>query len=304
MTSRLKGVIAAIATPITADGKPDRRRFATRATRLLEEGCDGLNVLGTTGEATSFTVAQRAHLMTAAAKSLPVSRMMVGTGATALGDAAQLTRLAADLGFAGALVLPPFYYKPVSDDGVVAYIGALVDASSHAGTPIYLYNFPALSGVPYTVELVTTLVERFGTRIAGLKDSSGQLAYARSIAEISPDLDVFPSNEANLALSGARGPFAGCISATANVNSALLGAAWRNADESVLAKAVAIRGLFDGLPLVPAIKALVGHIESDVEYGRTLPPLMSLDDQHRADLIGRYEDVMRTTIAPTAGAVA
>jgi hypothetical protein len=121
LTKTLSGVIAAIATPMDEDGAPDLKRAVKLARYLLDNGCDGLNVLGTTGEATSFSLAERKAVMDAyKANGLPLDRLMVGTGAAAVSDAVALTRHAADLGFAGALVLPPFYYKGVPDDGLRA----------------------------------------------------------------------------------------------------------------------------------------------------------------------------------------
>ena len=218
MENELGGVIAAIITPVTRAGEPDVDRLVARASYLLENGCNALNLLGTTGEATSFSVAQRRAVMEAVSRSgLPMDRFMVGTGAAAVKDAVELSSAAADLGFAGALVLPPFYYKPLTDDGVTSYIGAIVAATADHALPIFLYNFPALSGIAYTPQLVSLLLSRFGDRIAGLKDSSGDLGYAKVIAAISPGLKVFPSNEAIL-LRARAGEFAGCISATANLN--------------------------------------------------------------------------------------
>ena len=122
----LSGVIAAIATAVDDKGGPDAARSVELARHLLDNGCDGLNVLGTTGEATSFSLDQRKAMMSAYAQAgLPLERLMVGTGAAALADALALTRHAADLGFAGALVLPPFYYKGVPDDGLFNFVAAL-----------------------------------------------------------------------------------------------------------------------------------------------------------------------------------
>ena len=213
--SRPGGVIAAIPTPVSGL-EPDLDRFVALAQQLLATGCDGLNVLGTTGEATSFSLEQRLRVMEATAQAgLPMGRLMVGTGAAAVGDAVTLTGQAAALGFGGALVLPPFYYKNIPADGIVRYIDAIVAATKESALPIYLYNFPAQSGVAYDIALIKRLIDGFGSRIAGLKDSSGDLAYAREAAAIAPGFDVFPSTEA--ALGEARdGPFAGCISATAN----------------------------------------------------------------------------------------
>src|SRR5499426_701223 len=130
-TKTLSGVIAAIATPVDENGAPDLKRALKLARYLLDNGCDGLNVLGTTGEATSFSVDERKSVMDAyKANGLPMQRLMVGTGAASVSDAVVLTRHAADLGFAGALVLPPFYYKGVPDAGLVAYVDTIVQATS------------------------------------------------------------------------------------------------------------------------------------------------------------------------------
>ena len=292
MSKRLRGVIAAIATPVSDRGQPDLGRFLSRAEHLLNSGCDGLNVLGTTGEATSFSLAQRRAVMTAVAGSrLSPSRMMVGTGAAAAEDAAELTLAAADLGFAGALVLPPFYYKPISEAGILRYFERIVEATARQPIGLYLYNFPALAGVAYTPSLVALLREHFGERILGLKDSSGDIAYARQIAALSPTLDVFPSNEANLLLARNGGPFAGCISATANINSADCARAYQDGDATALARAVAIRSIFDGLPLVPAVKSMVAYLEDDEAYARVLPPFIPLGAAERSLLMQRYHAV-------------
>src|SRR3954454_6799608 len=167
--SSLSGVIAAIANAVDRQGQPDAARSVALARYLLDNGCDGLNVLGTTGEATSFSLDQRKGVMNAYAKAgLPMERLMVGTGAAALGDALALTRHAAELGFAGALVLPPFYYKGVPDDGLFDFIAALVEGTKQQPVPLYLYHFPANSGLPWPVALIRRLRDAFGSRIVGL----------------------------------------------------------------------------------------------------------------------------------------
>ena len=167
----LSGVIAAIATPVDEAGEPDLARATGLAQFLLANGCDGLNVLGTTGEATSFSLEQRKRVMSAYKDAgIPTDRLMVGTGAAATADAVALTRHAAELGFAGALVLPPFYYKGVPDDGLAAYVDALVQATAAKPIAIYLYHYPALSGLPWHVTLIRRLLDAHGGRIVGLKD--------------------------------------------------------------------------------------------------------------------------------------
>src|SRR5499426_320132 len=239
-TSKLKGVIAAIATAVDETGEPDCARSVALARFLLANGCDGLNVLGTTGEATSFSLEQRKRVMTAYRDAgLPLDRLMVGTGAAAVADAVTLTRHAADLGFAGALLLPPFYYKGVPDDGLAAYVATIVQATAARPIPIYLYHFPSQSGLPWRVELIRRLLDEFGARIVGLKDSSGDMAYAREAASIAPTFKVFPSTEAVL-MEARTGVFAGCISATANLNADLCARAWRDRDADALSAAVTI----------------------------------------------------------------
>ncbi len=224
--------------------------------------------------------------------------MMVGTGAAASADAIALTRHAAELGFAGALVLPPFYYKGVPDDGLVAYVEAIVTATATAGRPIpiYLYHFPAQSGLPWHVALIRRLLDAFGERIVGLKDSSGDMDFARAAAAISPRFKVFPSTEA--VLPEARlGTFAGCISATANLNADLCARAFAAGDAVALAEAVAIRKLFDGKQLVPGVKALLAHIHGDPQWARVAPPLAAFSAADRAAVDAGYETVRAKQVA-------
>jgi 4-hydroxy-tetrahydrodipicolinate synthase len=283
-TTDLRGVIAAAATPITEDFEPDRARFIALCRKLLAQGCDGLNICGTTGEATSFTAAQRMAIMSAAAAALPLTRLMVGTGAAALADTIALTKHAADLGFAGALIIPPFYYKGISDDGMLQFFARIVAVTAEKPIDLYLYNFPALSGVPYTPALVAKLRERFGRRIAGLKDSSGDLGYARGLVAAFPDLRVFPSNEAVL-LQARAGDFSGCISASANVNSEFCARAFHDGDEAALSVATTIRALVSRKPLIASVKAVLAHRMQNAAFDALMPPLTPLAPEDRRQLI-------------------
>jgi 4-hydroxy-tetrahydrodipicolinate synthase len=295
--SRLRGVIAAVATPVNEDGSPDTARATKLARYLIDNGCDGLNVLGTTGEATSFSLDERKRVMDAyKASALPLDRMMVGTGAAATADAVALTRHAADLGFAGALVLPPFYYKGVPDDGLVAYVDTIVKATAQKPIPIYLYHYPQQSGLHWHVALVKRLLDTFGARIVGLKDSSGDMNYAREAAAISKSFDVFPSTEAVL-LEARAGAFAGCISATANLNSDLCQLAWSKGDKAALDGAVIVRKLFDGKPLVSGVKSLLSHIHSDPALARVKPPLAMFSASDRAGVVAGYDQVRGKRVA-------
>lgn len=282
--SSLRGVISAIPTPFDADGEPDTVRFIRLAKVLLNNGCDALNVCGTTGEATSMSVAQRTAVMQAASAALPKERLMVGTGAAAASDAVELTRMAASLGFAGALVLPPFYYKGVSDAGVVNYLREIVEATDADPVAIYLYNFPALSGVAYTPSLIAQLVAEFSDRIRGIKDSSGDMTYASEVAAMSDGiLDVFPSNEGTLA-DARKGRFAGCISATASLTSKDCAAAFHNGDTEALNRAVAIRRRLSQGALIPNVKSATARMMQDADYARVRPPLVAVTSDEADEL--------------------
>ena len=294
MTSpRLRGVIAATATPIDADFRPDLGRLVRHCRALLDGGCDAINLLGTTGEATAFGVEQRIAVMRAIAESgLPLDRFMVGTGVPALDETVRLTRAACELGFAGALVLPPFYYPDVHDDGLVAYIDALVARVDHSRVAVYLYHIPQNTKVPWPLEVVARLRERHGATLAGLKDSAGDLAYARSIVAAVPGFDVFPSSEATLGNATADG-FAGCISATVNVTARESQAAWSGqgsaSGAAAAKKAAELRAIVAGHPLVAAVKSLLAARYRDDAWRRLALPLVALDSDRAAALHEAYE---------------
>ena len=293
----LSGVIAAVATAVDENGAPDAARSVKLARFLLDSGCDGLNVLGTTGEATSFSLEQRKAVMTAyKAAGLPLDRLMVGTGAAATADAVALTKHAAELGFAGALILPPFYYKGVPDDGLAAYIDTIAKATADKPIPIYLYHFPSQSGLPWHVKLIARLLDAHRGRIVGCKDSSGDMAYAREAATVAPGFKVFPSTEACL-IEARTGVFAGCISATANLNADLCQRAWASGDAAALHTAVAIRKLFDGKPLVSGVKATLAHIHNDPAWARVAPPLSAFSAADRAGAVAGYDAARAKRVA-------
>ena len=291
--SRLRGVVAATATPVDAEFRPDLERLVRHCRALLDGGCDAINLLGTTGEATAFGVEQRVAVMRAIAESsLPLDRFMVGTGVPALDETVRLTRVACDLGFAGALVLPPFYYPDVSDDGLVAYIDALVAHVGHPRLAVYLYHIPQNTKVPWPLAVVARLRERHGATLAGLKDSAGDLAYSRSIVAALPGFDVFPSSEATLGNATADG-FAGCISATVNVTAGESQAAWsgQGSASGVAAakKAAELRAIVAGHPLVAAVKSLLAARYRDDAWRRLALPLVALDSDRAAALHEAYD---------------
>jgi len=286
--NQLRGVIAAVPTPFDDSDAPDAGLFVEHARWALDNGCDGLNVLGTTGEANSLSAEQRKTVMRAAAAALPSDRLMVGTGTPDLATTVDLTRFAFDAGFAAALVLPPYYYKPVSDGGLFAWFEALIRQTADAPVPLYLYNFPQLTGITFSADLAARLGHAFPDRVHGMKDSSGNLAYAAQMATIDR-FAVFPSSETALARAQTDG-FAGCISATVNINAPRAAALWSDPDNSAALDAVsASRAHIASFPLVPAVKELIARRLSRPGFATVLPPLLALDAEQRAALA--HDDV-------------
>jgi 4-hydroxy-tetrahydrodipicolinate synthase len=282
--ARLCGVVAATLTPLDADLVPDAARLEAHCRWLLANGCDGINLLGTTGEATSLSIAARLALMEAVAESgLPLLRFMVGTGTSALADTVTLTSRAARLGFAGALVIPPFYFKNLGEDGIFAYFATLIERVADPALALYLYHFPALSGVPFTLSLIGRLTAAYPGTIVGLKDSSGDLAYSDSVARAFPELDVFPSSEGVL-LDARRSGYAGCISATANITAPLAGRAWTAGVSDAQSAASELRATIARYPLVAAIRHVASGLFGDARWERILPPLEPLTQAQAVEL--------------------
>ncbi len=306
-TSAIGGVCAAALTPLGRYAGPDSGAMVDHCRRLFALGCNAINLLGTTGEAMSFSVAQRLSVMEAVASSgLPVWACLCGTGACALADTVVLTRAAADFGFAGALVMPPFYFQDTTDDGLMRFFSQLIERVNHVALGIYLYHFPQLSGVSFSPALVTRLVAAFPGIIRGLKDSSGVPGYAEAIVAAAP-IAVFPSSETILCVARARG-FAGCISATVNVSASLAAAVWRGAAiepgqvASEQEQLAAIRVAIASYPLVPALRGLMASLASDPSWLRMVPPLHELSATDEATLAQRLSAI--PAFADIRGAVA
>lgn len=280
MKSKVSGVFAAVPTPFDENGQPDTNRFLQHCEWVVSQGANGLNVLGSTGEATSQTADARLQVMRAAAKaSLGDAALMVGTGTPSIGETIELTGHAAELGFDAALVLPPFYYAPVSEDGLFEYFSRVIASVAKTDIGIYLYNFPQMTGLEFSAELIERLLQAFPNHLRGMKDSSGNLDYTnRMAASFSGRFDVFPGSEVPLADAAEFG-YAGCISASVNATVALAAKVWRERDavtEQEIAELRELRSDIASVPIVAAVKELVAIRTGEQEWRRMLPPLEAL----------------------------
>ena len=291
------GVNAAALTPLTEDLSPDIPRLVARCRTLLASGCDHLGVLGTTGEATSFSVAERIAVMEGlVAAGIPPERLLPGTGCAALSDTIALTEAAIALGIPGVLVLPPFYYKNVSDDGLFAAYAALIERTK-GKVAIYLYNFPAMTGLPLSRALIERLLHAFPNVVRGIKDSSGDFANMRAMVESfgGQGFEVYSGSDEFL-LAILREGGAGCITACANVASAASArvlAAFRQGNEAEAERAQAVltaaRRAATSVPLIAGLKALVARETADEAWERLRPPLTPLGAADRARLFAAFD---------------
>ena len=298
MNSSVQGVFAAVLTPLDGDLAPDRAAIARHCRWLRDNGCDGLSVLGTTGEANSFTVDERVRLLEDLIEDgIPGNVLLPGTGCCALPDTVDLTRKAVELGAAGVLMLPPFYYKNVSDDGLFASYAEVIERVGDPRLRIYLYHFPQMSGVFLGHDLIERLLKRYPDTVAGMKDSSGDVHNMIRNAHAFPGFGVLSgSDEFLLPLLKEGG--VGCITAVGNV-AAFLGAevfaAWRQGDvetaERAQARLTAVRNAISALPLTAALKEVMARHTGDDEWFNIRPPLTRLSATRAADLFITLESL-------------
>lgn len=280
----LAGIWSATLTPIDAALQPDARTAIAYYRDLLESGCDGLNVLGTTGEAMSFNANQRIEFMGALACSgLPMDRIMVGTGAASLDDAVRLMRQAFDCGFVAALVMPPFFFRDASDDGIVAFFDALFERVRPPNRRVLLYNFPRMSGITFGPALVDRLLQEFPDAIAGMKESSNDSRLQAEVLSRHPDLALFPGSERDL-LSAVRNGARGCISGSVALWPRLARAVLRSCDESLAEELYRRRAALAEVPLIPAVRYLTARLRRDDGWERSMPPHRPLTSQQQIEL--------------------
>lgn len=287
MTRTPKLYVPAI-TPFAADLSVDVTRFVTNSKALLEDGADGLAPFGTTSEANSMSVSERIDALDALIEGgIDPKRLIPGTGCAALTDTIALTRHATGRGCLGTLMLPPFYYKGVTDQGLIDSYSAIIDGVANSALRIYLYHIPQMTGVPITLNLIEMLLKKHPGIFVGLKDSSGNWENTQSVIKAFPELDSYSASEALIPQNVAAGG-AGCISASANVNArnivALMRALGTSEEAKIGTGVTAVRKIFESLPLIPAIKAATALRHGDEAYATVRPPFVRLSAEHNEAL--------------------
>jgi 4-hydroxy-tetrahydrodipicolinate synthase len=288
----LKGVLAAVLTPMDEDLNPDHRAFAAHCQRLLAAGCHGLSVFGTTGEANSLSVYERlAALEALLERGVPPEKLLPGIGSCALTDTVLLSRAALEAGTAGALVLPPFYYKGVGDDGLFHFFAEVVERVGEDRLRLYLYHIPQMTGIDLGLPLISRLIDAYPSVVVGTKDSSGDRERIMTLCRELPDFSVLAGTE-TLLLETLRSGGEGCISATVNVTSRLArrvydahAAGEADEAEALQERLTQLRASIEAYPVIPALKQLMARLTGDEQWRNIRPPLSSLEERQAKDLL-------------------
>lgn len=306
-TSRMQGVLSPVLTPFHADYTPDADRFIRHCRWLLDQEV-GLAIFGTNSEANSMSVAEKRKLFDALLEAgIPAARLMPGTGCCAISDSIELTRRAVQAGVGGVLMLPPFYYKGVSDEGLYRNFATIIDAVGDDSLRVYLYHIPPVSSTPIPRAVVARLLKSYPGIVAGMKDSGGDWKHTQAmIEEFGPQgFDVFAGSE-NFLLADLRAGGPGCITATANVNPTAivhLYKTWKQADaDEQQQKLDATRAAFAQFPMIPAMKAAIAWKTGRKDWVNVRPPLVDLDAQQQRALQAALDKVGFTM--PNARALA
>lgn len=282
------GIWPPAATPFREDLSIDTERYVAFCHELLRDGAHGLAVLGTTSEANSLDFEERKSLLEKlVASGIDPAQLLPGTGAASFGDAVKLTKHAADLGVKGSLLLPPFYYKGVSDEGLFEFVSEVIARVKNPRLRLYLYNFPQQTGLVWSPELIAKLRGAFPETVVGIKDSSGDAKYLNTLLEKFPGFAIFPSSESLMVDALGKGA-AGCISASANTHVKEIRAlydGWKSPEAAAMnERASAIRALIVSFPLIAAVKATLAEQHKHKGWQRLRPPLTALTDRQAQDL--------------------
>jgi 4-hydroxy-tetrahydrodipicolinate synthase len=301
MTHLFGGVNAAVLTAYHADLSVDLDRMVAHGRWLLANGCNGLAILGTTGEANSLGIYERIAVMEGfVAAGIPAATLLPGTGTTAITDTVMLTRKADELGCRGALVLPPFFYKNPSQDGLFAYFSEVIERVG-GDIGIYLYHFPAQSAVPFTVDFIARLLRAYPGKVRGIKDSSGDFANTKAYADnfAADGFEVYCGDDGALfRLLEAGG--AGCITAAANVGCAIsaqvYAARGTPLGEAAQVTLAAVRAAVTSQALIPGLKSLVARHLADPAWLTLRPPHTRLSAEAEQALFRAF-DATSVTLA-------
>lgn len=290
------GVYVAALTPMLDDLTPDIDRLVKHCNALLNQGAQGLALLGTTGEANSFSTDERTKLIEAVIEhGIPAKQIMLGTGCCSYTETINLTRHAVNTGIKSILLLPPFYYKQINDEDLLTFISKVLDEVAEPGLEIYLYHFPRLTGLHFSISLIEKLVAKYPDNIVGIKDSGGDFQNMQEVCRSIPGFKVFAGTEKYL-LDVLRIGGAGCISATANITLGqcmLVFNNWQDTEADKLQdELTAMRNIFEGLPFIGILKQYLARIQNIPQWRNIRPPNGLIDESRVTEVLDAMADKM------------
>lgn len=293
MSDIAPGAWAASLTPLNDDLSIDTGAYVAHVRWLMAQGCAGVAALGTTGEANSFSVPERQALIeTLGGAGFAANRIIVGTGCCAASDTIALTRAVLAAGFTNVMMLPPFYYKGVSDEGIFRAYAQTIEAVNNPRLRVLIYDFPLQTGLKISVDLLARLEAAFKGIVVGVKNSSGEWAAMEATAKQLPGFQVFAGTEQFL-LPTLRADGPGCISATANVTAAALSDLiqhWREGSADAKQDAITrTRVTLQHFPTIPALKEVMAHATGRAQWRRLRPPLVNLSPTDAVTLLKQAE---------------
>ena len=286
-------LVVAVATPITADLHPDHDRLRAHCLWLMEQGCDGVTLFGTTGEGAEFTVADRRRALEAMQKGgIAPKRSIASIGALAVPDVIELAKATIDLGLDGALLMPPCVYRGgITEDGTFRFYARVIEAVGSDDFRLYLYHFPDICGVPITPNVVRRLEERFPKVIAGVKDSGGDIDFTEGLLRRFSHLSIFTGSETHLAqllASGARGTICGLGNVMPRLMRAMFDAGNAFERRKIVPHIVSGDAILSRRPFIPSIKALLADLRSDGIWRSPLPPMTEFPALEEQRMVADY----------------
>lgn len=294
----ISGIYAATVTPVDDSGAISIERFARHGRWLLRHGCHGLGLFAVTGEAASFAVAERQAALEALVRAgLPPEKLMVGVGTCARTETVALCRHALELGCRRLVMLPPYFFRRLLDEGIYRAYAEVLDTLGDDRLELFLYHHPQTTGVPITTNIVERLLTAYPGTVRGIKDSSASLAHLKELIVSFPDLSVFAGSDKEL-LPVLEAGGAGTISAAANINAPVcrevfdaFASGHHDRAEQRMRLVRRVREELEGYPLVAAVKFVIADAHHDDEWRRVRPPLVELDGPSGRHLLNRLEEV-------------
>jgi len=273
--SKIKGIYAASMSILNEDLSLNIDRTIKHAEKIIDQGCHGVAIFGSTGQAQLIPVSEKINLLNNLSDSRYADKYLIGTGFNSLGETINFMKIASTIKFNNFLIMPPAYYK-YEDKDVIKFYSRIIDAVPESR--IILYNFEKLCGYKFSIACVEELVKKFPEQIVGVKDSSYNLYENLKIENFS----ILPGSELKL-LKGLELGCSGIITATCNVTASISRKVYDDFNakklQTVNEMLCKVRSVFDQFNLISSLHSFM--LDEDIIYKNVLPPLSLLSEKNK-----------------------